>query len=67
MRAVASLLAVGVLLAVGRRAVTLGAVRDTAVRVVGLAIARAGHAVAGGHTAEVGGIACARVRQVETL
>lgn len=66
-RAVAGLLAVGVLLAVGRRAVTLGTVRDAVVRGVGLAIAWAGHLVAGGDAAAVGGIACTELDRLRHL
>lgn len=57
MRAVAGLLTVGEFLAVGGRAVALGAVRDAAVGVVGLAVARAGDVVAGGGAATIRGVA----------
>lgn len=57
MRTVAGLLTVGELLAVGGRPIALGAVRDAAVGVVGLAVARAGDAIAGGDAAAVRGVA----------
>ena len=53
MRAEAGLLAVGVLLSIGGGASTLRALGDTAVGVVGLAVARAGNLVALGDTADV--------------
>lgn len=64
MRAVAGLLTVGKLLAVGGRAVTLGASGDAAVGLVGLTGAGAGDVVASSHAAAVLDVAFKSVRKV---